>query len=122
MKAASYFTALVLSVLCLILCGGVMTLAFVNERQQERIQLRQQELSRGMMGPEARQISNQVLRDLGAVAQRNAALRRVLAKHGYEVARPAGAADETPRPVESTPAGAEITAPADETITAEESP
>ena len=81
-----------------------MTLAFVNERQQNRIQQRQEELGRGMMGPEARQISGQVLNDLGVVAQRSAALRNVLAKHGYEVARPpqnqqATAMTETNTPV-----------------------
>jgi hypothetical protein len=94
MKAASYVTAIFLGVLCLALCAGVMAIAFVNEHQQTQLQARQQELSRGMMGPEARQIASQVLQDLASVAQRHAPLRRVLARHGYEVQRPSLSADE----------------------------
>jgi len=92
MKSGHYFTVLFLGVLCLLLCVSVVALAFVNERQQNRLDQRTQELNRGMMGAEAQQISGRVLQDLGAVAQQNAALRMVLAKHGYEIARPPAAA------------------------------
>lgn len=67
-------------------------MAFINERQSNQIEQRQQQLNRGMMGAEGQQISGRVLQDLGVVAQQSAPLRRVLAKHGYEVARPDGAA------------------------------
>jgi len=88
MKSSHYITTLFLGVLSLLLCASVVALAFVNERQQRQIDQRTQELNRGMMGAEAQQISGRVLQDLGAVAQQNAALRQVLAKHGYEMARP----------------------------------
>lgn len=99
MKSGHYIAALFLGLLSLLLCGSVVALAFVNERQQLRLDQRTEQLNRGMMGAEAQQISGRVLQDLGAVAQQNAALRRVLAKHGYEVARPsASLASETNAP------------------------
>lgn len=106
MKPGQYFLSLLLGFITILACGAVIALAFVNERQQDRIQLRQQVLNRGMLSPEARQISGQVLNDLGSVAQRSSALRTILQKHGYEVNRPAAASQvATNAPAQSPATG-----------------
>jgi hypothetical protein len=85
MKSVAYSITVFLGALCLTLCVTLIAIAGANERQQIRIQSRQQALNRGMLGPNAQQVSGRVLQDLALAAEHNAEIRKILIQHGYQV-------------------------------------
>jgi hypothetical protein len=103
MKPRGYFLAMLTGASSLALCLGLMVLAHVNESRQLALQARQQQLSRGVLGQEAQQISAQLLQDLAAASTRNPDILDVLTKHGYRVQPPAAAAPSTPAATEPKP-------------------
>lgn len=107
MKAWEYFLVLLLAVI-----GLGATIAWVvtvrgNEELQQTLQSRQVQLNGSVLAPQAQQIANSILQEMGRVAATNEAMRQLLAKHGYSVA-----------PVQGAPAGESRKAP----TTAEEKP
>ncbi|MEI6969975.1 MAG: hypothetical protein WCL44_00530 [bacterium] len=99
MKSGPYFVVLLLGVACVSLAVALMVVARSNQKLQARLQLQQQALSQGILGPRAQQISSGVLLDLVSAAEGgNTAIRDLLQKHGYNVPAsktlaPAAAAD-----------------------------
>jgi hypothetical protein len=63
---------------------------------QADLQRGQQQLTSGVLGPQAQQISGRVLQDMGDAALTNSALRALLERHGYRVNTGAGPATNTP--------------------------
>lgn len=73
----------VLAGVCLCLSVAVVVLFEYNGRRQNLLQLRQQELNQGFLGPEAQQIARQVLEDMAASSREHPDIRRILRLHGY---------------------------------------
>jgi type II secretory pathway component PulK len=98
MKAASYFSVLLLSLVCAALVVAVIAVSTVASGLTERIQLQQERLNTGVLGQQAQQISSQVLTEMGNVATTNALMKKLLEKNGYQLSAAPVAATNAPLP------------------------
>ena len=85
MKAWQFFTVLLLAVLCLGLSVALVVTARANQQLQQDLQDRQTKLNSGILAPQAQQIANNVLQDMGRAAVSNEPMRALLVKYGYTV-------------------------------------
>lgn len=85
MKAWQFFSVLLLAVLCLGLSVALVFTARANQQLQQDLQDRQVKLNNGILAPQAQQIANNVLQDMGRVAVSNEPMRALLVKYGYTV-------------------------------------
>src|SRR5664279_5122596 len=85
MKAWQFFTTLLLACACLGLSVAIVVIAQANQQMQTEIQGRQVDLGNSVLGPQAQQIANTVIQDMGRVAVSNSAMRQLLGKYGYTV-------------------------------------
>lgn len=99
MTSLQYKTTIVVGALCLGMSLAIVVTAKKNIALQADIQERSQRLNSGVLGPQAQQITGNILQDMAAVAAKNAKMRDLLAKHGYNV--PAAPAPESVK--KSTP-------------------
>ena len=81
----------VLGGLCLGLSVSVVALFEYNVGRQNLLQVRQQELNQGFLGPETQQITGQVLEDLATASHKHVSIRRILRLYGYTVPPLSGA-------------------------------
>jgi hypothetical protein len=77
--------AWVLGLVCLALSVATILLARDNQRMEQTVQEQRTMLERGILGPQGQQVGNNVLQDLAATAQRDAEVRSLLARHGFQV-------------------------------------
>jgi hypothetical protein len=91
MKPASFVTALLLAIVCVVLSVALVITARTNQRLQAELQTKQQLLNSGILGAQGQQIGNSLLQDMASTAARSAGMRKLLQKHGYQVQAPAGA-------------------------------
>jgi hypothetical protein len=89
-----YRSSVIIAFVCLVLGLAIVVIARSNVLMQQEIQLRQQRLNTSIFTPQAQQIANNVLQDMGSVASTNAPMRALLAKHGYTL--------QTPQPAPAT--------------------
>ncbi|MEI6647624.1 MAG: hypothetical protein WCP12_16420 [bacterium] len=85
MKSLPYFIILLLSVVCVALSVSLVLTSRANQRLQVELQANQQRLNSGILGPQGQQIGNNLLQDMATTATRNADMRQLLAKHGYQI-------------------------------------
>jgi hypothetical protein len=85
MKSIPYVIVLLLSVACVVLSVSLVQTIRVNQRIQAEVQANQQLLNNGILGPQGQQIGNNLLQDMANTAIRNADMRQLLAKHGYQI-------------------------------------
>jgi len=78
-----YRSSVIIAFICLVLSMAIVVIARSNVQMQQDVQLRQQRLNTSIFTPQAQQIANNVLQDMGSVATTNAQMRALLAKHGY---------------------------------------
>ena len=98
MRFPSSVCCWILGGLCLILSVSVILLFEYNGRRQGLLQVRQQELNQGFLGPEARKITGQVLEDMAASSREHLSIRRILRLYGYTVAPAVKEQGEAPGP------------------------
>lgn len=92
MKLWQYTTCVVLGAACITLSASIILISRSNLTLQDAIQVRQQQLNNGVLGPQAQQVANSILQDMAATASKNEKMRDLLAKHGYTI--PAATAKE----------------------------
>lgn len=80
-----YFIILLLSIVCVVLSFSLVLTIRVNQRVQVELQANQQRLNSGILGPQGQQIGNNLLQDMANTATRNADMRQLLAKYGYQI-------------------------------------
>jgi Na+-transporting NADH:ubiquinone oxidoreductase subunit NqrC len=85
MKSIPYVIVLILSVACVVLSVSLVLTIRVNQRIQAELQANQQLLNNGILGPQGQQIGNNLLQDMANTATRNADMRQLLAKYGYQI-------------------------------------
>jgi hypothetical protein len=85
MKSVPYIIVLLLSVVCVALSVSLVLTMRANQRVQAGLQANQQLLNNGILGPQGQQIGNNLLQDMATTATRNADMRQLLAKHGYQI-------------------------------------
>ena len=85
MKSIPYVIVLLLSVACVVLSVSLVQTIRVNQRVQAELQANQQLLNNGILGPQGQQIGNNLLQDMANTATRNADMRQLLAKYGYQI-------------------------------------
>lgn len=85
MKSIPYVIVLLLSVACVVLSISLVQTIRVNQRVQAALQANQQLLNNGILGPQGQQIGNNLLQDMANTATRNADMRQLLAKYGYQI-------------------------------------
>lgn len=97
MKAGEHLILLLVGVVCVGLAAALVVVAESNRRTQLRLELRQQAINRGIMGPQGQEIGRNLLRDMAEASVRNPAILKLLEKHGYQVsgAQPAAAGADT---------------------------
>ena len=93
MKAWQFFTVLLLAFLCLGLSVALIFTARANQQLQQDLQDRQAKLNSGILAPQAQQIANNVLQDMGRAAVSNEPMRALLVKYGYTVSAATQATD-----------------------------
>jgi len=92
MKSTPYVIVLLLAVVCVVLSVSLVLTFRLNQRVQEGLQANQQLLNKGILGPQGQQIGNNLLQDMAHTATRNADMRQLLAKYGYQIQPTANAA------------------------------
>lgn len=85
MKSIPYVIVLLLSVACVVLSVSLVQTIRINQRIQVELQTNQQLLNSGILGPQGQQIGNNLLQDMANTATRNADMRQLLAKYGYQI-------------------------------------
>ena len=80
---------------------AIVVTAKKNITIQGGIQARSQQLNNSVLGPQAQQITGNILQDMAAVAAKDTKMRDLLSKHGYNI--PAAPAP-TSAPVKKTTA------------------
>lgn len=85
MKSKPYFIVLLLSVVCVVLSVSLVLTFRANQKMQAQLQANQQLLNSGILGPQGQQIGNNLLQDMANSATRNADMRKLLAKYGYQI-------------------------------------
>lgn len=85
MKSTPYFIILLLSIVCVVLSVSLVLTFRANQRVQMGLQANQQRLNSGILGPQGQQIGNNLLQDMANTATRNENMRKLLAKHGYQI-------------------------------------
>ena len=70
---------------CVALSVSLVLTIRVNQRVQAGLQANQQRLNSGILGPQGQQIGNNLLQDMANTATRNADMRQLLAKYGYQI-------------------------------------
>lgn len=88
MKLWQYVTSIVVGVACVVLSLATVVTARSNATLQGSIQLRQQQLNSGILGPQGQQVAGNILQEMATVAVKNPNMRRILTKYGYTVASP----------------------------------
>ncbi len=94
MKPIAYTVTTLLALCCLALSGTWIWLSYATNDLRLRVQQQQAVITRGVLGPQGVEISNNILRDMANVAAGDPAMRRLLETHGYRVQ--ATAAEPTP--------------------------
>jgi hypothetical protein len=89
--------------ICFVLSVSLVLTFKVNQGLQAELQANQQRLNSGILGPQGLQIGNNLLQDMATLANRDAGMRQLLAKYGYQI-QPSTNAVTTA--VNTTPAGA----------------
>lgn len=96
MKLWQYVTSIVVGVACMALSVATVLTAKSNATLQGVIQLRQQQLNSGILGPQGQQVAGNILQEMATVAGKNQNMRKIFAKHGYNVeSAPAASAEES---------------------------
>ena len=85
MKSTHYVIILLLSMVCFVLSVSLVLTFKVNQGLQAELQANQQRLNSGILGPQGQQIGNNLLQDMANTANRNAGMRQLLAKYGYQI-------------------------------------
>jgi hypothetical protein len=85
MKLGQYFASLMIGILCLGLSVAIVTLSIASQRVQQRINVRQAQLSSGILGAQGQQVRGAILQDMANVAAQNPKMRKLLERHGYTV-------------------------------------
>jgi hypothetical protein len=85
MKPWQFLAVSVLGGLCLVISVTAVLLTKSNQRLQQDVQNKQQQLSSGILGPQGQQIASAILQEMVAVAATNGAMRQMLARHGQNV-------------------------------------
>jgi hypothetical protein len=85
MKSTHYVIILLLSMLCFVLSVSLVLTFKVNQGLQAELQAKQERLNSGILGPQGQQIGNNLLQDMANSANRNAGMRQLLAKYGYQI-------------------------------------
>jgi Na+-transporting NADH:ubiquinone oxidoreductase subunit NqrC len=85
MKSTHYIIILFLSLICFVLSVSLVVTYKVNQGLQAELQANQQRLNSGILGPQGQQIGNNLLQDMAAIATKDAAMRQLLAKYGYQI-------------------------------------
>lgn len=80
-----------LGAVCFGLSVSVVGLFEYNAKRQNLLQVRQQELNQGFLGPNTQQITGQVLEELAAASRTQAPIRRILRLYGYTLPPVTGA-------------------------------
>lgn len=88
MKAGPYFILLLISLVCVVLSGGLFCIAHINQKLQAELQMKQQALNNGILGPQAQQVTSGILQDMANAAASNPGIRQLLEKNGYKVEPP----------------------------------
>lgn len=104
MKAWQFTTTVILGSLCVGLSAAIVLTSKSNMTIQDEIQARQQLLNKSVLGPQAQQITGNILQDMAAVAPKNEKMRTLLAKFGYNIP-PAQQMAAPKSKVETTPEG-----------------
>jgi hypothetical protein len=102
MKLPQYVLLLTLGLICTGLSVASVALSATTIRSREHSALRQAQLNSGILGQQGQQIQAGVLQDLAVVANRNEKLRKLLERHGYNVAAPRGAERASAPSVDAT--------------------
>ncbi len=101
MKSTHYVIILLLSMICFVLSVSLVLTFKVNQGLQTELQANQQRLNSGILGPQGQQIGNNLLQDMANLANRDAGMRQLLAKYGYQIQPSTNA---VPTAVNTTPA------------------
>jgi len=107
MKTFPYFVATLMGLVCLALSVALVVMAEINLRAQMRLQERQQVLNNGVLGQQGQQLSNRVLQEMARLATYDPDMRKLLDRHGYQMAAPEEGAKTKPAP--RAPEGKEVT-------------
>ncbi len=95
MRKWQYVTTVTLGATCAVISVALVILSQMNVSMQAQIQIRQQQLNSGIMGPQGQQIANSILQDMEASAASNRDMRDLLGKHGYNIPGAATATNAT---------------------------
>jgi hypothetical protein len=85
MKLGQYFASLMLGLVCLGLSAAIVVVSIANQRVQQRLNLRQAQLSSGILGAQGQQVRAAILQDMANAAAQNPKMRKLLERHGYTV-------------------------------------
>lgn len=98
MKLWEYVASIVMGVACVALSVATVLTAKSNSTLQGSIQLRQQQLNNGVLGPQGQQVAGNILQEMATAAVKNKMMRLILTKHGYNVSGAPAASAEGDRP------------------------
>lgn len=85
MKLWQYVAGIVAGVSCVALSLATVLMAKSSATLHESIQVRQQKLNSGILGPQGQQVAGNVIQEMAAVAVTNRMMMGILVKHGYNM-------------------------------------
>ena len=85
MKSWQYAITTIMGLACLGLSIAIVAISRNTISLQETIQERQAKLNSGILGPQAQQVTGNILQDMAAIASKDDKMRDLLAKYGFNV-------------------------------------
>lgn len=92
MKLWQYVTSVLLALACLGVSVALVFVSMANQKDQKALQVQQARLNDGVLGQRGQQIASSIIQDMAGVSTKNAKIRKLLVKHGYNVPEPEPAA------------------------------